>query len=198
MIPSFLLLFIAGVPLFTMSAISLASMQLNMLAFELQRIFKHLDAENNVNNQEIRRRIVKCSKHHSLIFSFRSLLNQTFSTVMVLYTALMILVLCIGLYALFALDKMEDILRTLAYVAIFNYEFFACYCLPSQELTDLSISLTQSLYFTEWYQFPKLYKTIFLLFGQLRMTATFNVRGIASFGYETGMKVGVNNCYNTD
>nr|CAH7723346.1 unnamed protein product [Callosobruchus chinensis] len=147
MIPSFLLLFIAGVPLFTMSAISLASMQLNMLAFELQRIFNHLDADNNVNTKKFGEEL--SSVANIIVFTEPNLFN------------------CDG--TVYGFDDSGPL------------HWSVC-------LVCASISLTQSLYFTEWYQFPKLYKTVFLLFGQLRMTATFNLRGIASFGYETGMK----------
>ncbi|CAH2002400.1 unnamed protein product [Acanthoscelides obtectus] len=184
----YFLFFSSGTPLFTMCAMTYTSLQLKILDYELRGIFEHVDVDNDDVFRNVQSRIAKCSKHHSFLLSFRSTLNEAFSTVMILYLGLMILVLCIGLYASFALKSREDILRTLAYVAIYNVEFFVCYCFPSQILMDYSEGLSDTLYFTKWYQYPKFNKMVLLLLCQLQVTVAFNVRGIASFGYDIGLR----------
>nr|CAI5837750.1 unnamed protein product [Callosobruchus analis] len=112
------------------SMVSLTALQFKLLAYEMNNIFA-LEDDLTINA-----RFKKCNDHLTFLLSFRTLLNDTFSVVVLMYLGVIILILCIEIYFIMSMDSLEEIIRAVVYAALMFFEFFICYCFPAQALVD--------------------------------------------------------------
>ncbi|VEN34576.1 unnamed protein product [Callosobruchus maculatus] len=167
------------------SMVSLTALQFKMLAYEMNNIFALED------DLIINARFKKCNDQLTFLLSFRTLLNNTFSAVVLLYLGVIILILCIEIYFIMSMDSLEEIIRAVVYAALMFFEFFICYCFPAQALVDESEKVVEGLYNSKWYQHMGTSKThakaTVLLQGKSQLKVMFTVGGFLNLNLQTGL-----------
>nr|CAI5837753.1 unnamed protein product [Callosobruchus analis] len=143
------------------SMVSLTALQFKLLAYEMNNIFA-LEDDLTINA------------------SFRTLLNDTFSVVVLMYLGVIILILCIEIYFIMSMDSLEEIIRAVVYAALMFFEFFICYCFPAQ---------------AKWYEnmssSSRYAKAMLLLQGKSQIKVMFTVGGFLNLNLQTGLSVSI-------
>nr|CAH7750487.1 unnamed protein product [Callosobruchus chinensis] len=142
------------------SIISLTALQFKLLAYEMNNIFALED--DSITNARFK----------------RTLLNNTFSAVVLLYLGVIILILCIEIYFIMSMDSLEEIIRAVVYAALMFFEFFICYCFPAQAkwYENMTSSSTYA-------------KATLLLQGKSQIKVMFTVGGFLHLNLQTGLAV---------
>nr|CAI5837749.1 unnamed protein product [Callosobruchus analis] len=142
------------------SMVSLTALQFKLLAYEMNNIFA-LEDDLTINA------------------SFRTLLNDTFSVVVLMYLGVIILILCIEIYFIMSMDSLEEIIRAVVYAALMFFEFFICYCFPAQAWYENMSSSSRYA------------KAMLLLQGKSQIKVMFTVGGFLNLNLQTGLSVSI-------
>nr|CAH7750495.1 unnamed protein product [Callosobruchus chinensis] len=146
---------------FIFSLISLTALQFKLLAYEMTNIFE-LEDDSIIND------------------SFRALLNNTFSVVLLMYLGIIVLILCVEIYLIMSMDSLEEIIRAVVYAALMFFEFFICYCFPAQ---------------AKWYENmgsrSPYAKATLLLQGKCQIEVIFTAGGFLELNLQTALSVSV-------
>ncbi|VEN46151.1 unnamed protein product, partial [Callosobruchus maculatus] len=169
--------------------LSLTTLQFKLLRYELERVFDTTVDQSMKISEKIR----KCNMHHTFLLSFRTMLNDAFSMLMLAYIGVVVMILCMEIYLMFQMDSIGNILKTVVYSALMFFEFFICYCYPAQDLTDEADKLSESIYSSGWYDYPIHQKDVLMLTGKTQIQVIFTVGGILKLDLPTGMAVSFQN-----
>nr|CAH7750498.1 unnamed protein product [Callosobruchus chinensis] len=145
---------------FIFSLISLTALQFKLLAYEMTNIFE-LEDDSIIND------------------SFRALLNNTFSVVLLMYLGIIVLILCVEIYLIMSMDSLEEIIRAVVYAALMFFEFFICYCFPAQAWYENMGSRSPYA------------KATLLLQGKCQIEVIFTAGGFLELNLQTALSVSV-------
>ncbi|CAH2002728.1 unnamed protein product [Acanthoscelides obtectus] len=133
----------------------------------------------------------KCDDQLSFLLRFKTLINNTFSTVVLMYLGIVVLILCLEMYYTMTMDTFQEIIRAVVYAALMFFEFFICYCIPAQALIDESEKLVEGLYNSNWYEHmgssASYGKAMTLLQGKSQMRVMFTIGGFLNLNMQTGL-----------
>nr|CAI5829641.1 unnamed protein product [Callosobruchus analis] len=115
-----------------LNILTMTKLQFRLLRYEVEKIFSYTSEKRENFSLKIKR----CNEHHTFLLGFRAMVNDTFSSLMLIYMGVVILILCIEMYLMMSMDSLADILGAALYAAQMFFEFFVCYCFPAQDLTD--------------------------------------------------------------
>ncbi|CAH2002733.1 unnamed protein product [Acanthoscelides obtectus] len=139
------------------SIMSLTAIQFKLLAYEMQNIF------------------AEATDYFTIKDNFKTLLNDTLSTMMLMYLGMVILILCLEMYYIMTMDSFQEIARAFFYAALIFFEFLICYCVPSQE----------------WYEHvgstAPYGKAMVLLQGKSQMSVMLTAGGFLNMDLQTGL-----------
>nr|CAH7750494.1 unnamed protein product [Callosobruchus chinensis] len=174
---------------FIFSLISLTALQFKLLAYEMTNIFE-LEDDSIIND-----RFKRCNDQLSFLLSFRALLNNTFSVVLLMYLGIIVLILCVEIYLIMSMDSLEEIIRAVVYAALMFFEFFICYCFPAQASVDESEKVVEALYNSKWYENmgsrSPYAKATLLLQGKCQIEVIFTAGGFLELNLQTALSVSV-------
>ncbi|CAH1956126.1 unnamed protein product [Acanthoscelides obtectus] len=115
------------------------------------------------------------------------MVNETFSSLMLIYMGVVTLIICIEIYTMITMDSTADILAAILYAAQMFFEFFICYCFPAQDLTNEAELLSVTMFGTNWYLYPAYYKDMMLFLGKSRLKVIYSAGGLFDLNRQTGM-----------
>nr|CAH7730809.1 unnamed protein product [Callosobruchus chinensis] len=111
------------------SILSLTAMQ-----YEMERVFGDYPGKKE-SEKTISERIRRCNDQLTFLLSFKNTINDVFSSLMLVYIGVVVLILCFEIYLLFQMDSIEHMIKILLYSGFMFFEFFICFCYPAQDLT---------------------------------------------------------------
>ncbi|VEN49134.1 unnamed protein product [Callosobruchus maculatus] len=88
-----------------------------------------------LSEKTISQRIRRCNDQLTFLLSFKNTINDVFSSLMLVYIGVVVLILCFEIYLLFQMDSIEHMIKILLYSGFMFFEFFICFCYPAQDLT---------------------------------------------------------------
>ncbi|CAH1997784.1 unnamed protein product [Acanthoscelides obtectus] len=168
------------------SIVSLTAIQFKLLAYEMQNIFAEASDYFTIKDK-----FTRCNDQLSFLLCFKTLLNNTLSTMMLMYLGMVVLILCLEMYYIMTMNSFQGIVRALIYAALIFFEFFICYCVPFQELVDESGKLVECLYDSRWYEHvgstAPYAKAMLLLQGKSQMNVMLTAGGFLKMNLQTGL-----------
>ncbi|CAH1995064.1 unnamed protein product [Acanthoscelides obtectus] len=84
-------------------------------------------------------------------------------------------------------DSIEHMIKILLYSGFMFFEFFICFCYPAQDLTAGAEKLANSIYFSDWSEYPNHHREILLLLGKSQIRVVFTAGGLLEVDLKTGM-----------
>nr|CAI5824709.1 unnamed protein product [Callosobruchus analis] len=159
------------------SILSLTAMQYTLLRYELERVFGDYPGKKE-NEKTVSERISRCNDQLTFLLSFKNTINEVFSSLMLVYIAVVVLILCFEIYLLFQMESIEHMIKILLYSGFMFFEFFICFCYPAQDLTAAAEKLANSIYFSDWYDYPNHHKEILMLIGKSQIRVVFMAGGL--------------------
>ncbi|CAG9858899.1 unnamed protein product [Phyllotreta striolata] len=144
----------------------------------LNKKYKHLFDYENLGPTALKSMLKECVDHQSFLIDFVNRIKDTFSLSLLLFVGNIIVSLCMSVYIILSDNsklnlKIEAVVHTIAGLN----EIGLCYSIPAQMFMDEAAEIRNSIYFSNWYQRPRLAKEIIPLLIREQKPLTITAGG---------------------